>query len=121
MLPVRDYAALRPAVFPAEAEVVPPAVEATLSRLDYDLKVDGDLASGEARLTVDVIREGWIRLPLPDGLMVREAKLDGRDVSLVAHATDKGPGAAELLLSKTGRAVLTLKIVAQVSTVAGTD
>src|SRR5438105_14295515 len=110
VLPVSEYAALRHAAFPTEADAAAPAVEATLSRLDYDLKVDGDLASGEARLTVDVIREGWIRLPLPDDLMVREAKLDGRDVSLVAHATDKGPGAAELLLSKTGRSVLTLKI-----------
>lgn len=121
VLPVSEYAALRHAAFPADVVAAPPAVEATLSRLDYDLKVDGDLASGEARLTVDVIREGWVRVPLPDGLMVREAKLDGREVSLVKHASDKGPGTAELLLSKTGRAVLTLKIVAQVSTVAGTD
>lgn len=121
VLPVSEYAALRHAAFPADVEAAPPAVEATLSRLDYDLKVDGDLASGEARLTVDVIREGWVRVPLPDGLMVRDAKLDGRAVSLVKHPSDKGPGTAELLLSKTGRAVLTLKIVAQVSTVAGTD
>ncbi|HEX3085263.1 MAG TPA: hypothetical protein VHP99_12105 [Pyrinomonadaceae bacterium] len=121
VLPVSEYAALRHAAFPAEAESPPLAVEATLSRLDYDLKVDGDLASGEARLTIDVIRDGWVRVPLPDGLMVREAKLDGREVSLVTHATEKGPGSAELLLSKTGRSVLTLKIVAQVSTVAGTD
>jgi hypothetical protein len=121
VLPVTEYAALRHAAFPAEIENPPLAVEATLSRLDYDLKVDGDLASGEARLTIDVIRDGWVRVPLPDGLMVREAKLDGREVSLITHATEKGPGSAELLLSKTGRAVLTLKIVAQVSTVAGTD
>jgi hypothetical protein len=121
VLPVTEYAALRHAAFPAEIESPPLAVEATLSRLDYDLKVDGDLASGEARLTIDVIRDGWVRVPLPDGLMVREAKLDGREVSLITHATEKGPGSAELLLSKTGRAVLTLKIVAQVSTVAGTD
>src|SRR5436190_5034244 len=121
VLPVSEYAALRHAAFPAEADSPPPAVEATLARLDYDLKVDGDLASGEARLTVDVIREGWVRVPLPDGLMVRDAKLDGREVSLVKHASDKGQGTAELLLSKTGRAVLTLKIVAQVSTIAGTD
>src|SRR5580765_6782789 len=121
VLPVSEYAALRHAAFPAEAESPPLAVEATLSRLDYDLKVDGDQASGEARLTIDVIRDGWVRVPLPDGLMVREAKLDGREVSLVTHATEKGPGSAELLLSKTGRSVLTLKIVAQVSTVAGTD
>jgi hypothetical protein len=121
VLPVSEYAALRHAAFPADAESPPPAVEATLSRLDYDLKVDGDLASGEARLTVDVIKQGWVRLPLPVGLMVRDARLDGREVSLVTRAGDKGPAAAELLLSKTGRSVLTLKIVAQVSTVAGTD
>lgn len=121
VLPVSEYTALRQAAFPAEVESPPPAVDATLSRLDYDLKVDGDLASGEARLTIDVIKEGWVRVPLPEGLMVREAKLDGRDINLVTRATDKGPPANELLLAKTGRSVLTLKIVAQVSTVAGTD
>src|SRR6516165_2740901 len=121
VLPVSEYAALRHAAFPVDAESPPPAVEATLSRLDYDLKVDGELASGEARLTVDVIKQGWVRLPLPEGLMVRDANLDGREVNLVTRAADKGPAAAELLLSKPGRSVLTLKIVAQVSTVAGTD
>ena len=121
VLPVGEYTALRHAAFPAEKEAAAPAVEATLSRLDYELKVDGDLASGEARLTVDVIREGWVWLPLPEGLMVREAKLDGREVSLVTQASDKGPNNAQLLLSKTGRAILTLKIVAPVTTVAGTD
>lgn len=34
VLPVSEYAALRHAAFPAEAEAAPPAVEATLSRLD---------------------------------------------------------------------------------------
>ena len=66
VLPVDEYRALRRAAFPPDAEPVPPPVEATLSRIDYDLKVDGDLATGEARLTVDVIKEGWVRLALPD-------------------------------------------------------
>lgn len=121
VLPVNEYAALRHAAFPLEAEPVAPPVEATLSRIDYDLKVDGDLASGEARLTVDVIKDGWVRLALPSGLMVREAKLDGHQVTLLTRAAEKGPGGADLLLSKTGRSILTLKIVAPVSTVAGTD
>ena len=121
VLPVDEYRALRRAAFPADLEPAPPPVEATLSRIDYDLKVDGDLASGEARLTVDVIKEGWVRLAMPEGLMVREARLDGRQVNLVTRPTDKGPGAGELLLSKVGRSVLTLKIVAPVSTTAGTD
>jgi hypothetical protein len=119
VLPVDEYRALRRAAFPLDTDPAPPPVEATLSRIDYDLKVDGDLASGEARLTVDVIQEGWVRLAMPKGLMVREATLDGRQVTLVAPSADKGAG--ELLLSKTGRSVLTLKIVAPVSTVAGTD
>ena len=121
VLPVSEYAALKHAAAPAEPEPAEPPVEATLSRIDYDLKVDGDLATGEARLTVDVIKNGWVRVAMPDGLIVRDAQLDGRPVNLVMNPTDKGPGRADLLLSKTGRSVLTLKIVAPVTTVAGTD
>lgn len=121
VLPVSEYVALRKAALPSAAEPVPPPVEATLTRIDYDLKVDGELASGEVKLTVDVIKEGWVRVALPVGLMVQEAKLDGRQVNLVTHPGEKGPGSGELLLSKTGRAILSLKIVAPVTTVAGTD
>ncbi len=121
VLPVSEYTALKRAASPAEPEPAAPPVEATLSRIDYDLKVDGDLATGEARLTVDVIKNGWVRVAMPDGLMVRDAKLDGRPVNLAMNPTDKGPGRADLLLSKTGRSILTLKIVAPVTTVAGTD
>ncbi|HEX3253271.1 MAG TPA: hypothetical protein VHS05_27770 [Pyrinomonadaceae bacterium] len=121
VLPVSEYAALKRAADPAEPEPVAPPVEATLSRIDYDLKVDGDLATGEARLTVDVIKNGWVRIAMPDGLIVRDAKLDGHPVNLAMNPTSKGPGRADLLLSKTGRSVLTLQIVAAVTTVAGTD
>jgi hypothetical protein len=121
VLPVNEYQALRQAAFPVALEPAAPPVDATLTRIDYDLKVDGDLASGEARLTVDVIKNGWVRLAIPDGLMVREAQLDGHKVTLVSRPREKGPGGSDLLLSKTGRSVLTLKIVAPVTTVAGTD
>ena len=120
VLPVDEYRALRRAAFPLDREPVPPPVEATLSRIDYQLKVDGDLASGEARLTVDVIKDGWVRLALPEGLMVREAQLDGRQVTLVNSPQGK-TGTADLLLSRIGRSVVLLKIVAPVVTVAGTD
>ena len=121
VLPVSEYTALKRAAYPEAPEPVAPPVEATLSRIDYDLKVDGDLATGEARLTVDVIKNGWVRIAMPDGLIVRDAKLDGHPVNLAMNRTDKGPGRADLLLSKTGRSVLTLQIVAPVTTVAGTD
>ncbi|HEV7472845.1 MAG TPA: hypothetical protein VGN90_02280 [Pyrinomonadaceae bacterium] len=121
VLPVAEYQALRQAAFPADAEPEPPPVEATLTRIDYDLKVDGDLATGEARLTIDVIKDGWVRLQLPQGLMVREAQLDGHQVTLVTRPQEKDSGGNELLLSRLGRSILTLKIVAPVTTVAGTD
>ena len=121
VLPVNEYTALKRAASTTEPEPPPPPVEATLSRIDYDLKIDGDLASGEARLTVDVIKNGWVRVPMPDGLMVRDAQLDGKPVNLVTRPKEQGPGGLDLLLSKPGRSVLTLKIVAPVTTVAGTD
>ena len=121
VLPVSEYMSLKRSASPAEPEPEAPPVEATLSRIDYNLRVEGDLATGEARLTVDVIKNGWVRIAMPDGLMVRDAKLDGRQVNLVMNTTDKGPGRADLLLSKTGRSVLTMQIVAPVTTVAGTD
>jgi len=119
VLPVGEYAALKRAASPAAPEPEPPPVEATLSRIDYNLRIDGDLATGEARLTVDVIKNGWVRVPLPTGLMVRDAQLDGRPVNLATHSGE--PGRLDLLLSKTGRSVLTMKIVAPVKTIAGTD
>lgn len=121
VLPVDDYRALRQAAFPSEREPEPPPVEATLTRIDYDLKVEGDLATGEVRLTIDVIKDGWARVAIPGGLMIRQARLDGRPVSLINGASEKGQETTHLLLSHTGRSVLTLEIVAPVATVAGTE
>lgn len=121
VLSVNEYTALKKAASTTEPEPPPPPVEATLSRIDYNLTIDGDLATGEARLTVDVIKNGWVRVPMPEGLIVRDAQLDGKPVNLVTRPKEKGPGALDLLLSKTGRSVLTLKIVAPVTTTAGTD
>lgn len=121
VLPVDDYRALRLAAFPAEREPEPSPVEATLTRVDYDLRIEGDIAEGEARLTIDVIKSGWVRVAIPTGLMIREARLDNRPVSIVNPSTEKGRGSSHVLLSRTGRSVLSLEIVAPVSTVAGTE
>jgi hypothetical protein len=120
VLPVDDYRALRQSAFPADITPPPPPVDATLTRVDYDLKIDGDIASGEAHLTVDVIKDGWVMVAIPAGLIVREARLDGKPVSLVAEPQGGRPG-EYLLLSHTGRSMLVLQIVAPVSSVAGTD
>ena len=46
VLPVDEYRALRLAAFPAERQPEPTPVEATLTRIDYELKIDGDIAVG---------------------------------------------------------------------------
>ena len=110
VISVPDYRALRVRAFPAEREPEPPPVDATLSRVDYDLRVDSDVASGQATLTVDVLKNGWVHVPIPSGLFVREAKLDGRPLSLASLSASKESNQLSALLSHTGRAVITLEI-----------
>ena len=110
VISVPDYRALRVRAFPAEREPEPPPVDAALSRVDYDLRVDTDVASGHATLTVDVLKNGWVRVPIPSGLFVREAKLDGKPLSLASLSASKESNQLSALLSHTGRAVITLEI-----------
>lgn len=121
VLSVDEYRALRVKAYPAERDPEPPPVEATLTRVDYDLRIDGDLASGRATLTVDVLKDGWVRVPVPTGLLVREARLDGKLVSLVSSASGKAGGQLSALLSHTGRAVLLLDIAIPVASAAGEE
>lgn len=110
VISVPDYRALRVRAFPAEREPEPPPVDAALSRVDYDLRVDTDVASGHATLTVDVLKNGWVRVPIPSGLFVREAKLDGKPLSLASLSASKESNQLSALLSHTGRAMITLEI-----------
>jgi hypothetical protein len=123
VIPVEEYQALRARAFPAEREPEPPPVEATLTRVDYDLHVNGsgDLATGQASLTVDVIKDGWVRVAIPSGLLVREARLDGKPVSLVAGMPGKGSGQLSAVLAHAGRALLLLDIALPVASSAGEE
>jgi hypothetical protein len=119
VISVPDYRALRVKAFPAERAPEPPPVDATLSRVDYELRADSDVAAGRATLTVDVLKNGWVRVPIPAGLFVREAKLDGKPLSLASPAKDSGQFSA--LLSRPGRAMITMDIALPVSGSAGEE
>jgi len=121
VISVPDYRALRVKAYPAEREPEPPPVDATLTRVDYDLRVGTDLASGRATLTVDVLKYGWVRVPIPAGLFVREAKLDGKLLSLAPPVAGKDPTQLSALLSHPGRSVLTLEIALPISSSAGEE
>jgi hypothetical protein len=120
VITIGDYRSLHAKAYPPDREPEGPPVDATLTRVDYDLRIDGDLASGRATLTVDVLKDGWVRVPIPAGLLVREAKLDGKLVSLVPSAAGKG-NQLSALLSKPGRAVLQLDIALPVASNAGEE
>jgi hypothetical protein len=127
VLPVEEYRALHERAYPIEREPEPPPVEATLTRVDYDLRINGEsagageLASGRATLTIDVLKDGWVRVPIPAGLLVREARLDGKLVSLVSGGIGKGGSQLSALLSHAGRAVLLLDIALPVVSSAGEE
>src|SRR5262249_52645187 len=85
-IPANEYATLHAKAFPAGPDPDRPAADATLTRVDYDLRVNGDSAAGRALLTIDVLKDGWVRVPIPAGLFVREATLEGKPVALVPAA-----------------------------------
>src|SRR5262245_32447763 len=123
VIPVEEYQALRARAFPGEREPEPPPVEATLTRVDYELgiNVPGDLATGRASLTVDVIKDGWVRVAIPSGLLVREARLDGKPVSLVSGTPGKSGNQLSAVLAHAGRAVLVLDVALPVAASAGEE
>src|SRR5215475_15233771 len=121
VIPVEEYRVLRAKAYPVEHDPEPPPLDATLTRVDYDLHVTGDLAQGHANLTVDVLKDGWVRVPVPAGLLVREARLDGKQVPLVPGPQGKGAGHLCALLSRSGRAVLTLDVDVPVTTSSGNE
>jgi len=121
VIPVEEYRVLRAKAYPVEHDPEPPPTDATLTRVDYDLHVAGDLAAGRATLTVDVLKDGWVRVPVPAGLLVREARLDGKLVSLVPGAQGKGGTHLSALLSHAGRFELLLDVDLPVTTSAGDE
>jgi hypothetical protein len=115
VLPLDEYKALREKALPAAAPPALPPVDATLTRVDYDLRVTGDTVTGRARLTIDVLRDAWTRVQIPSGLLVRDARLDGQPVSLVGGASP------HVLLSRAGRFVLALDLALPLTAAAGSE
>ena len=72
VLPVDEYRTLRERSLGLPAPPAASPVDATLTRVDYDLRVEDDAIAGRALLTIDVLRDGWARVAIPAGLMVRE-------------------------------------------------
>jgi len=121
VIPVSEYRTLHSKAYPVEPEPDMAPVQATLTRIDYDLSIAGELAKGHVNLTVDVLKNGWVSVPIPSGLLVREARLDNKLVSLVPNSGGKSPGQLNAILSHPGRSVLVLEIALPVTSAAGSE
>jgi hypothetical protein len=121
VIPVEQYKELRAKAYPTEPEPEPPPAQATLTRADYDLHVNGELARGRVTLAVDVLKDGWVRVPIPLGVLVREARVDGKLVSLTPMPTAKGVNQLTAVLAHPGRTVLMLDVALPVATAPGEE
>lgn len=114
VLPVDEYRDLRTRAGQAPPSR-PAAAEAAFTRLEYALRFDGEVVVGQASLVVDILGDGWASVPLPGGLAVREARLDGQPLVIAPGP----PPTAHL--SRAGRAVLALDVVFTPTPAAGVD
>jgi hypothetical protein len=115
VLSIGEYRELRARAFPPAPDAPSPPVDSVISRIDYDLRVGASVVTGEARLTVDVLKRGWVSLQVPQGVIVRGARVDGRPTTIVA-----GPP-PRLLLSQPGRTVIALDVVVPVTSSGGVE
>ncbi|HEY7055218.1 MAG TPA: hypothetical protein VH458_01775 [Vicinamibacterales bacterium] len=114
VLSVDEYRALRARALALPPEP-PPPVDAALTRVDYDLRLSGDTVTGDARLTIDVLKQGWVSVLVPPGVLVRDARLDGRPTAIV----DGDP--PRVLIARAGRTTLNLGLVVPLAASAGTE
>jgi len=125
VLPIDDYRALRARAYPPDPGPATPPIDAALTRVEYDLRLSGETIAGQARLTIDVLKQGWAAVQVPSGMLVRDARMDGRPIALVedAHDPQKGGGAGppRVLLSRPGRSELTLDVVVPMASSAGAE
>src|SRR5260370_2909339 len=119
VLPVEEYRTLHAKAYPIERDPEPPPVEATLTRVDYDLRIDGELASGRASLTVDVLKDGWVRVPVPPVRLLRLARPCGRTLFVMVGACGQSGSQLSALPFHSGRAALLLDIAFPLASATG--
>jgi hypothetical protein len=115
VLPIEEYRTLRARATATPPEPAPLPLDAALSRVDYDLRIVGETVTGQARLTIDVLKQGWVSVQVPAGMLVRDAHLDGNRTAIV----DGDP--PRVLIARAGRSTLNLGVVVPLASSAGTE
>ena len=88
-------------------------VEAVITQADYTATIEKDLARINAELTVNVLGEPWVEIPIRFG-EAAVGSLQGAGENVLLRGT--GDGAYSLLLGEKGEQTVTLELVARVHT-----
>jgi hypothetical protein len=115
VLGLEEYRALRARALPRTPDPAPPPVDAALTRVDYELRVNGETVTGDARLTIDVLKHGWVSVQMPAGMLVRAARIENRPTALVDGTPPR------VLIGRAGRTVLSLEIVVPIEAAGGVE
>lgn len=109
LIPYSDWLELRRAHGEGTGEK--PAVDAVITQAAYTATIEKDIARIQAVLTVKVLGEPWVEVPIRFG-EAAVGKLQGNDNVLLRGT---GDGAYSLLLSQKGEQTVTLELVARVN------
>ena len=88
-------------------------VQAVITRADYTATIEKDLARIQAVLTVNVLGDPWVEIPVRFG-EAAVGSLNSDDENVLLRGT--GDGTYSLLLGKSGEQTVTLELVARVHT-----
>src|SRR5258706_12839874 len=76
VLSIDEYQSLRSRSLGIPAPGTPAPIDAKLSRVDYDLRLDGESIAGRALLTIDLLRDGRAKIPIPPGRVGGGAQIE---------------------------------------------
>jgi len=108
-LPYEEFLDLWRKAHAADEETRGPPMPAAVRAAAYDGTAEGDMVHLEATLEVEVLADGWQRIPLDfAGAGIERALVDGQPALLVP-ASKAGAG-YELLLKDVGRRTLTVSL-----------
>ncbi len=110
LVPYSDWLEMRRALEGGAGER--PAVDAVITKAAYRAQIEKDIARITAELTINVLGEPWVEVPIRFGEAAVGA-LEGNDNVLLRGT---GDGAYSLLLGEAGEQTVTLELVARVNT-----
>ncbi len=113
MVPLQEYLDLRQraeAALVVEGQAPLPAI---ITSAHYTGQVDGDFVRIQAELTVNVLGEPWVELPIRFG-QAAVGEVTGENEKLFVRGT--GDGHYSLMLGESGRHTITLELLVRINT-----